>query len=52
VTGEEVLIYGKTTISEILLDKKFDIQPKSFFQTNSLGAEKLYTIVVDAIKNK
>ena len=39
------LVYGSTTISETLLWYSFDIGPKSFFQTNSLGAEKLYSLV-------
>lgn len=45
VTGEAILMKGKPTITENLLGKTFEINPKSFFQTNSLGAEKLYTVV-------
>lgn len=40
--GTEVL-YGKDYIYEELLGLKFKITPFSFFQTNSLGAEVLYT---------
>lgn len=39
------LIYGKDYIYEELLGLKFKISPFSFFQTNSLGAEKLYSVV-------
>lgn len=39
------LVYGKETIEETLLSYSFDIWPKSFFQTNSVWAEKLYTRV-------
>ncbi|TSC79238.1 MAG: 23S rRNA (uracil1939-C5)-methyltransferase [Candidatus Peregrinibacteria bacterium Gr01-1014_25] len=35
-------LVGKTTIAERLFDLTFDISPFSFFQTNTLGAEKLY----------
>lgn len=47
VTGEAVLLKGKPTITEHLLGKSFEINPKSFFQTNSLGAEKLYQTALD-----
>lgn len=50
VTGEAVLLKGKATITEKLLGKTFEINPKSFFQTNSLGAEKLYSVVRDQMK--
>lgn len=42
VTGEVINIFGKPTITEKLLGLEFDINPKSFFQTNSYGAELLY----------
>lgn len=50
VTGEAELIAGNPTITEILLGKSFHIGPKSFFQTNTHGAEKLYSIVRSALK--
>ncbi|HBB27272.1 TPA: 23S rRNA (uracil(1939)-C(5))-methyltransferase RlmD [Candidatus Gracilibacteria bacterium] len=50
VTGEAILMKGKPTITENLLGKSFEINPKSFFQTNSLGAEKLYSVVRDCMK--
>ncbi|MCH8518247.1 23S rRNA (uracil(1939)-C(5))-methyltransferase RlmD [Candidatus Gracilibacteria bacterium] len=43
--GDMELIYGTETIEEILLGYRFNIGPKSFFQTNSVGAEALYTLV-------
>jgi tRNA/tmRNA/rRNA uracil-C5-methylase (TrmA/RlmC/RlmD family) len=42
VTGEVINIFGKPTITERLLGLEFEINPKSFFQTNSYGAELLY----------
>ncbi|MDP4091121.1 MAG: 23S rRNA (uracil(1939)-C(5))-methyltransferase RlmD, partial [Bacillota bacterium] len=41
------ILYGEDYISEVLLGLKFRISPFSFFQTNSLGAERLYSIVRD-----
>ncbi|WFA08053.1 23S rRNA (uracil(1939)-C(5))-methyltransferase RlmD [Tissierella sp. Yu-01] len=38
------LLYGRDYIIEEILGLKFKISPFSFFQTNSLGAEKLYSI--------
>ena len=38
------LIYGRNYIVENILGLEFKISPFSFFQTNSLGAEKLYSI--------
>lgn len=46
VTWEFELIFWEKTIKENLLWKTFEINPKSFFQTNSLWAEKLYWEVV------
>ncbi len=39
--------YGKPYIIEQLKNIQYQISPKSFFQTNSKQAEKLYDIVVD-----
>ena len=36
------ILYGKDFITEETLGLKFNISPFSFFQTNSLGAERLY----------
>lgn len=38
------LLYGRDYIIEEILGLKFKISPFSFFQTNTLGAEKLYSI--------
>lgn len=38
------LLYGHDYITEELLGLKFNISPFSFFQTNTFGAEKLYSI--------
>lgn len=39
------VLYGRDYIIEELLGLKFKITPYSFFQTNTLGAEKLYSCV-------
>lgn len=44
---ERVVIYGKPVIRERLGKFQFEISPDSFFQTNSIQAEKLYEIVRD-----
>ncbi|NFH66405.1 23S rRNA (uracil(1939)-C(5))-methyltransferase RlmD [Clostridium botulinum] len=41
------ILYGRDYIIEELLGLKFKIAPEAFFQTNSKGAEKLYSIVKD-----
>lgn len=38
---------GKPYILERLFDLEFEISPFSFFQTNTLGAEKLYQAIVE-----
>ncbi|MEZ5047361.1 MAG: 23S rRNA (uracil(1939)-C(5))-methyltransferase RlmD [Chitinophagaceae bacterium] len=43
---QDVILYaGKPTIDEYLEDLVFEISPKSFFQTNTKQAEKLYQVV-------
>lgn len=39
------LLYGKDYIVEEMLGLEFNISPFSFFQTNTFGAEKLYSMV-------
>jgi 23S rRNA (uracil1939-C5)-methyltransferase len=39
------VLYGRDYIIEELLGEKFKISPLSFFQTNTKGAEKLYSLV-------
>ena len=46
---EMKILYGEDKITEELLGLHFNISSFSFFQTNSLGAEKLYSIVRDFI---
>lgn len=52
VTGTPHLLHGRESIRDELLGLTFEIQPKSFFQVNSLGAEKLYTLAIDSIGKK
>lgn len=42
---ETTVLYGREFFFEELLGLKFKITPFSFFQTNSLGAERLYSVV-------
>jgi 23S rRNA (uracil-5-)-methyltransferase RumA len=44
-SDETRVLHGRDYIKEELLGLKFNISAFSFFQTNSLGAEKLYEIV-------
>ena len=48
---EEIVLYGKRDFSEKLLDLDFEISPYSFFQTNSEGAEILYSTILDYISS-
>ena len=52
VTGNPILLFGKPAITADLLGLTFDIQPKSFFQVNTLWAEKLYTVASQFIHEK
>lgn len=52
VTGNPILLFGKASITAELLGLTFEIQPKSFFQVNTLWAEKLYTEAIDFIHEK
>lgn len=42
------VLVGKPTITERLFDLEFEISPFSFFQTNTLGTEKLYQAILQA----
>ena len=44
---EPRIYHGKGYITEKLEDFQFKVGPKSFFQTNTLQAEKLYSVVRD-----
>ena len=52
VTGEAEILTGSGVIRERLLGLDFEIRPKSFFQTNTVGAEVLYQSVLDLITSK
>lgn len=52
VTGNARHILGKETITECLFDLSFEIQPKSFFQVNTLTAERLYQRAMDFLQYK
>jgi 23S rRNA (uracil-5-)-methyltransferase RumA len=41
-------LVGKEAITERLFDLEFEISPFSFFQTNTLGTEKLYQSILQA----
>ena len=45
VGEQEVLLYGRPSIEESIGGFVFEISANSFFQTNTLGAEKLYKTV-------
>ncbi|GMF39783.1 unnamed protein product [Phytophthora fragariaefolia] len=38
-------VFGKTKLEEHLLGMRFLVSPNAFFQVNTLGAEKLYSLV-------
>ena len=46
------LLHGRDYIIEEILGLRFEISPFSFFQTNTFGAEKLYSIVRDFVGDK
>lgn len=43
----EVLLAGRSTFRERLLDLEFELQAQSFFQTNTLAAERLLQVIQD-----
>lgn len=45
------ILYGKDWFEEVILGLSFKITPFSFFQTNSEGAEVLYQLVRDYVKD-
>ena len=50
-SDETRILYGQDYFHENILGLKFKISPFSFFQTNSLGAEVLYSAARDYIGN-
>ena len=51
-SDEMTLLYGRDYFYEKLFDLEFQVTPYSFFQTNTKGAEKLYSIVRDFAGNR
>jgi 23S rRNA (uracil-5-)-methyltransferase RumA len=48
VAADEIdILCGRDFVEESILGLKFKISPFSFFQTNTLGAEKLYSLVME-----
>lgn len=45
--NEEVLLVGQAEITDTMCGNKIDISPKSFYQVNTVMAEKLYGIAKD-----
>jgi tRNA (uracil-5-)-methyltransferase len=43
-------LYGKKYLEEKLLDCEFQISPGAFFQVTTEGAEQLYSVVIDKLK--
>lgn len=52
VQGSYEHIAGTPVITEKLFDLEFEISPRSFFQTNTLGAEELYRVTGEMIRTK
>ena len=50
-SDETRILYGQDHIEEQLFDLKFRISPFSFFQTNTLSAEVLYSKVREYVEN-
>lgn len=46
------ILYGEDCIHDKILGLEFEISTFSFFQTNTLGAEKLYSIVRDYVGDR
>lgn len=52
VQGTYEHISGTPVITEKLFDLEFEISPRSFFQTNTLGAEELYRVTGEMIRTE
>ncbi len=51
ICDELKILYGQDYLTEELLDVKFKISPFSFFQTNTQGAELLYSEVLKLLQD-
>ena len=48
IMGQEIhTLWGKDTITDILLGKRFEISPLSFYQVNPVQTEKLYETAIE-----
>jgi 23S rRNA (uracil1939-C5)-methyltransferase len=52
ISEREVVLFGQGFIEEELLGKRFRIRANSFFQTNSLQAEKLFSFAAQLLDAK
>lgn len=48
LSDNNIVLYGKGYIEDIILGKRFKISPRSFYQVNSVQTEKLYSEVIRA----
>lgn len=51
VNGEPVVLYGRDHYFDEILGLKFRVSLYSFFQTNTLGAERLYQTAFDGLED-
>lgn len=45
------VLYGEEILKEVVLGKQYLISPFSFFQTNTKGAQTLYSVAIDMVKS-
>ncbi len=50
--SQETVLYGKGYIEDMLCDTRFRISPKSFYQVNSVQAEKMFNMAIGMAKLK
>ena len=46
LSNDNIVLYGKGYITDILSNKKFKISPNSFYQVNPVQTEKIYNIAI------
>ena len=44
------LVYGQNCLETTVLGKHFFVSAEAFFQVNSIGMKKIYSLVIDAVK--